>query len=145
MNTDFYSNFSTTLRIALQAGIVSFDGIDFEENFEPIIAFRGVFRNPGDSIGEITREDFCSQEEKGRKWRPILGKNRLFNFSCSMFTDVEELKLALKFPGCGDRHIISGKITKEAGGITREKQSSHIHWWLYKNCGSFYETFDEVI
>lgn len=44
------------LRIALQTFLVSFDGIDFEDEFELITVYRGVFRNLGESLGKIIRE-----------------------------------------------------------------------------------------
>lgn len=98
--------------------------------YEPKLVYRVINRSPdvGDEDISITREDFKSYIELGKKYR---GKTTISHYSCSFFTKKDELETILKLPRPNKR-IIKGYI-KDIHGPIYLNNRSHVDLWLYKD------------
>lgn len=117
--------FPAVLRDALNAGNCKFP-TQTEIDYEPFEAYRGV--KITHKKVQIDRSDFQSQIEKG-----ITDDcTDLGNFSCSVFTDVKELRICLNLPRKNKR-IAKGQIRCGNGPCIRDSSCSHVHWFLYES------------
>lgn len=80
----------------------------------------------------IDRTDFLSQAERKL---PDTDYEDIGSYSCSCFEDLEELELAFKLPR-KNKAIAIGRIREINGPIWKNKEDSHIHWFLYKDANA---------
>lgn len=144
MDKSFYEKFPCCFRIALESGNVTFES-------EPVVqysefsAYRGIFREPGDTYTDINLSDFYSQAEKGKKYNPRQGPKDSF-YSCSTFLKIDECAKALAFPNDkNDRKIALGPINAVNGCIRVRESDGHVDWWLYDSPKEFWKLFTIVV
>lgn len=130
MTKDYYKRFPSVLRNALTEGKVSFPE-ETRWEYEPFTAFRAITRKPGESM-ELKPEDFLSQAEKRTREANF---DDIGSYSCSVFIDEKQLKIALKLPR-GNKHIAEGKVKAANGPINQSNRSTHVHWWLYEGASA---------
>lgn len=107
------------------------DNVEFE--YDDIQAYRCVDRKKGDN-SEISREDFKSNAEKGRK--NIRGETgdvekKPEYYGVSFYEDKAQLVLRLRLPQ-KNRKIARGYICREGGPILRG-HNTHVCWWLFED------------
>ena len=88
----------------------------------------------------ITSHDFKSFAELGRKWSPRICREKVRFYSCSVYKELDDIKVALKFPQ-EDRRIAKGLIISNNGCIHRSSIDSHVDWWLYEKITDFWNSF----
>lgn len=54
------------------------------------------------------------------------------SYSCSCFSNLEELYVCVRFPKKG-RAIAKGTMFDKYGTRSKEQSSTHIHWFLFDN------------
>lgn len=104
-----------------------------EFNYDDICAYRCITRKKSD-YSAVTREDFCSNAELGRK--VIKGESRDLEkvpeyYGVSLYQDKKELIIRLSLPQ-KNRKIVKGSIYQQGGPILKG-HNKHICWWLYEN------------
>lgn len=128
--------FRHVLQNALEQGIVTFDS-KAEYNYEEIKVYRGITRLDKEP-SSLIEDDFLSQIEKSEKNSKKKARGielSLSSYSCSVFTDTEELKRALYFPK-PTKFIAEGEISSVADGDKnyfgpiKRGNTSHIDLWL---------------
>lgn len=130
MDKEFYLKFPCVLKSALLKGEVAFDEAHTLIEYSKIDVYRGITREKDDN-SEISKDDFLSYAELGRK--PARGRKADIGwYSCSFYTEKDELELALKLPRF-NKKISKGFIKKENGPIRKSEKDSHIHCWLYED------------
>lgn len=130
MKNSLVCRYSCVLENALMKGIVKFPS-DCLHNFKKIKGYRMVTKKENEAT--INEEDFLSQIEllqRGKNIRPIPDKNDIGNYSCSLFYDLDQLKIIMKLPR-KNKKIIQGYIHDSKGTIQTNKSNTHIHWWIY--------------
>ena len=121
--------FRDTLQSALDNKIVTLDDAKIEYKYEEIKVYRGITRKDK-TPSDLNENDFLSQMEKSKKARGIK-VDELSSYSCSVFTDIQDLERALFFPK-PTKFIAESKISSDTnyfGPIGRD-DSSHINLWL---------------
>lgn len=109
---------------------------DFRENLiynkNIDIVFRGVKYNKEKT--KIMKEDFVANIYK--KGRPSLAENNskigLTDFSCSVFTSLDDFHLYTSFPN-KNKAVAKGNLKVEHGPYKLSKKTTHIDWFLYKD------------
>lgn len=147
MDKSFFSKFPQLFSNALENDeLVTFDDIKIEVEFDNLEVYRGIFRDKNTDFSkvEIVEKDFFSYAELGKKYNPRFCSKKICFYSCSVYTDVQNCKSALKFPGDDDRQIAKGIITKDDGSIYRGI-SNHIDWWIYKQHSEYWKNFKIVL
>lgn len=123
--------FRDTLQSALDNKIVTLDDAKIEYKYEEIKVYRGITRKDK-TPSDLNENDFLSQMEKSKKTRGIkVDELELSSYSCSVFTDIQDLERALYFPK-PTKFIAESKISSDTnyfGPIGRD-DSSHINLWL---------------
>ena len=123
--------FRDTLQSALDNKIVTLDDAKIEYKYEEIKVYRGITRKDK-TPSDLNENDFLSQMEKSKKARGIkVDELELSSYSCSVFTDIQDLERALYFPK-PTKFIAESKISSDTnyfGPIGRD-DSSHINLWL---------------
>lgn len=149
MDKEFYMKFPSVFREALVSKIVSFDE-DPETSFETFKAYRGIFRKNNKPFVPLDKTDFESQAEKSLRLNNNEQRNnrreindKLGFYSCSVFTDINDISAALKFPQ-NDRCIVEGPVSDENGCIRHASDNSHVDWWLYEKTGDFWNEYKVV-
>lgn len=140
---EYYEKFRQKLKEALNENKVNFDTKTKFKYKKLENIYRAIERQE-DSIGKITPSDFLSYAELGKKVRGISlehMENNIDYYSCSFNQDKEELKLSLHLPK-KNRFIIKGSIEDSYGAILKNRNSGHIHLWIYENA-KVYESFEE--
>ncbi len=124
---DYYNRFPSVLKKALLENKVRFPE-ELEKNFTPITAYRGIRFIEGKKEF-IDKNDFLSQAE-----RELPGTNYddIYEYSCSCYEDIDELWVAFKLPRKNKR-IARGIIECKNGPIIKEKDTTHIHWFLFED------------
>lgn len=143
MDVSYYERFPCVLREALKKEEVSFlkDGIEPIMDFESFHAYRGIFRTGEEkTFDDITEKDFKSFAEAGRKWSPRICREKIRFYSCSVYTELSDIKAALKFPQ-EDRRIAYGPVDAKNGCVYFGKFDSHVDWWLYEKHTNFWKDF----
>lgn len=141
MDKSFFEKFSLVLRLALERGLVSFDGHDVKYDYSPINVFRKL---KGNSVQD---DDFKSQAElygEGLLSRWPNNSNAemdIGNYSCSFFDNLENLKKL--FSHKRNYTFAKGILKKEHGAICYES-GGHIHCWCYEN-SNIKESFEVII
>lgn len=129
MDKEYYLRFPSVLRNALLMEEVSFEE-DTKITYAPFKVFRGITREPGESL-DIQKTDFLSYAELKKKVRgkkaPGIGW-----YSCSCFIEKNELVEALKLPRY-NKKIIEGIIKDEFGPQKTNYETKHVDLWLYEN------------
>lgn len=126
-----YDKFPVLLRKKLESNYITFsDEVLFD--YEPIRAFRCIFRKAGDNL-EINEDDFKSNAEKpNKKYRgrkAEFDKNPKF-YGVSLYSDKKALANAMHLPK-PRKKAICGNVCCENGPCLIERK--HICWWLYEN------------
>lgn len=142
MDKYFYLKFPSVFKMALQSGKVSFEE-EVEVNYDEFEAFRGIFRREGESFSPLSRDDFKSQAEQGKKPSARNGGNSSSFYSCSVYTDYKDIEVALNFPK-QDRKIAKGVISQDNGCIYKSKDVSHVDWWLYEETSEFWKDYSII-
>lgn len=129
----FYNKFHQVLRENLLNGNVCFpDNINV--SYKDITAYRVIHRNPDEAYVSINKDDFMSQMQlnKIKQIRPPVDPKNIDSYSCSLFTNFDKLKIAMRLPrpSC---HLIKGLIKEKNGVCDSEDKKSHINWWLYES------------
>lgn len=122
---EYYDRFPTVLRKALNERKVKFPET-LEKNYDSVVAFRGI-RFINDRKEAVDKSDFLSQAERRL---PGVDYEDIGEYSCSCFENIDELLIAFSLPR-KNKGIAKGKIRCENGPIIREKEGTHIHWFLY--------------
>ena len=125
-----YDKFAEPLREALKSGIVAFPkGVQFE--FTPFWAYRGIIRKSNQSL-ELGPDDFRSQMQRPNR-RPgsrVVAMDCIGQYSCSLFTDLSQLKI--NFHLLGNNKRIAYGLVKDINGFQKTTpETTHVHWWLY--------------
>lgn len=122
--------FPAVLREALRSGIIALPDA-LETEFDEIPAYRGVTIRGDGPPYPLDRSDFLSQMER-KQQNPNFPADpgRWENYSCSCFTEMDELMLSFHLPRKGKR-IAKGPVSKTQGACVADG-SPHIHWFLYE-------------
>lgn len=123
---EYYGHFPSVLRNALEKGLVVFPD-NLEKKFEPIEVYRGIRYKIGEKEKSM-KEDFLSQMERNL---PGYDPTEIESYSCSCFEDKQELINAMHMPR-KNKKIACGHICADYGPCVKEKESSHIHWYLFE-------------
>ena len=104
--------------------------------YERFLVYRGVKINTKKTA--IDKTDFESQIERKLRRMPtvplseIEGARDWGKYSCSCFTEPDELNLALRLPAKGKR-VAAGLVDEETGAYILNDGSTHVHWFIYDN------------
>ena len=129
----FYNKFHQVLRENLINGNVCFPD-NIKVNYNEFTAYRVISRKPEEADICINKDDFMSQMQlnKIKQVRPPVDPNDIGYYSCSLFTDVEQLKIIMRLPR-PKKHLIKGLVKDKNGVCDSEDKKSHINWWLYES------------
>lgn len=127
----YYEKFPDVLKNALKENKVTFP-TELQKRYKDIdVVYRGIRLVKGKKES-IDRTDFLSQAERKL---PDTDYEDIGSYSCSCFEDLEELELAFKLPR-KNKAIAIGRIREINGPIWKNKEDSHIHWFLYKDANT---------
>lgn len=130
-----FDRFPSVLREALESERTKFPK-DIQWEYEDMEAYRAIDIN--ENKRDIAQSDFDSQVEKGKK----VGKFKnlpkdIEYYSCScFFTDKKLLKQLVSLKDRiinGKSKIAKGVLRFKNGPILVNKNTEHIHWFLFKN------------
>lgn len=129
MDKDFNSKFSKVLNDALKNGKVKFPDEIFIE-YQDKKVYRMITRKKNGL--ELSKNDFLSQVELKQCNPKIknIDENNIENYSCSVFSDEKMLETVLHLPR-KNKLIIKGYMKYFNGICDKEKNTTHINWWLY--------------
>ena len=123
---DFFDRFPFVMRHALKEEKICFPS-DAEKEFDDIMVYRGIRLVEGKKE-HIDKSDFLSQVERKL---PGIDENDIYEYSCSCFENIEELKLSYKIPR-KNKAIAKGRLKSVKGCIIRDCKNTHINWFLYE-------------
>lgn len=127
----YYEKFPDVLKNALKENKVTFP-TELQKRYKDIdVVYRGIRLVKGKKES-IDRTDFLSQAERKL---PDTDYEDIGSYSCSCFEDLEELELAFKLSR-KNKAIAIGRIREINGPIWKNKEDSHIHWFLYKDANA---------
>lgn len=124
--------FPATLKEALASGRVELPGNLLYE-YEDISVYRGVKYTKNKT--EIDETDFYSHVERSL---PGVDIDDINNYSCSIFEDLEELRMWTKFPN-RRKAIAKGIIRQQYGPRDEADKKTHINLFLYDNTDIYKE------
>ena len=98
-----------------------------------ILTYRAVERKSDDNH-EITREDFKSYFELGKKPRGFSGNlmKKPEYYGVSSFLKKETVEQTMKFPN-PNKKMACGFVYSEGGPQDTNEETQHVCWWLYED------------
>ena len=124
MENDQNKKYYKILQDAIDQNLIALPS-ELSKVFVPFRAYRAINMK---AIRPLERSDFNSQAERASNILPV-DKTDWGNYSCSCFTDISKLYLAMKLPRKGKR-VAVGMICCEFGSVFASDSTSHIHWFL---------------
>ena len=138
MTDELLDKFADVLKTALQLQLVSFPEDDtIKSDFAPLKPVYRVVRRDSNESLSIRIDDFWSHIERYKSGEKIKGvgsesERDIKYYSCSFFDNVKSLKRIMHLPK-KNKYIIIGSINQENGVVKIDRESGHIHLWLFRN------------
>lgn len=129
LEMEYYNRFPTVLKKALISGRVRFPA-SIQQEYNELLVYRGVSYSKNKTV--IDKNDFLSNIERNMK-NPMVPADydNIDDYSCSCYMEIEKLRIYAKFPR-RNKAIAKGVIKKEYGPIDINKDTSHVHLYLFE-------------
>lgn len=128
LGLEYYNRFPAVLKNALISGKVSFPS-SIQHEYSNMAVYRGVSYSKTKTT--IEKNDFLSNMERHLQ-NPMVpvDDEKIDDYSCSCYLDIEELRMRAKFPR-KNKAIAKGVIRNEFGPIVINQKTSHVDLYLF--------------